>query len=785
MTKTPKKKNTPSKAKSPMKHPPWNQMIVEAIVALKDRTGSSNVAVKKWIVAQYPAADNERLKTNLNKGLKSGISGKRLIRNKASFKIHPEFKKKMKAKQSTKAKAKKKPSAAQIAAQKEKERLAAKEKARLERIRKRKFPMEDLKLIAEDKELGVSVKLSARPSLPCVTPGNSSKAFTSETQKPGILEDAFLIYHFFRGDVGWGLIEKNGVAPFTLCQWLECIRQVQSGASKRSKLLPPLMTHLFVVALQHLVPPALRCALTPASWLEILMIYQGSMANTWEAYEAESKIDALPIDVEYLLHRRDDERDLSELEGSAEQVPYLNDKMANLFYKIQQCDPWTLSIEELLSLLVLLVDDLLANSPEIAMDLDDRLQETSDLLKNKRSADANFRKLQTIRNKELSEIKAEEKEQLELGKKATRSNTKSCSVSEAHLESARRAQQKATDAYERARKSRRIRTQPIGQDRNFHQVFHFWNDPQRVFVLKQGKKVADSNKETKIKLEGMDSYKGTWHSIDNRSTLESYLESLDVRGVRESALHHALEPACKLVFDDIKIANEKKAQLKEKLELQRKLENAKLKCEFGRKSGRLAAQSEQEFSILQADIDLLENIIKGKAAPRTVDLLEDTGLNMLRAFDNLGGNNRRRATRRDTQRQKEEEEESKFVKLLCSRLWSTGNIDGTGLVGSIVSELLQLEERVERLASCETEERKKWISNLETAAHSWHVSSPPFLEEVGNVFGSPSVSSKAIKKQKTSVTPGSVGSVSSSASATLSSAQILTSIRVSKTFTLI
>lgn len=766
--KTPKKKTATKSTKSPGTPGKitYVQMVTDAILALKDRTGSSQVAIKKYVLANNPGLTPEKLKPNLNKTLKSGVKSNRFVKVKASFKVHPDFRKKMKAKQSKAAK--KKPSAAEMVAQREKDRKLAKEKARLDRIRKRKFPMEDLKLMAEDKELNVSVSLPVRPSLSLVFP-DSPSACRSDSTRSGLLADAIHVYHFFRGDVGWGIDKAKCVAPFTLEHWLACVHQIFVGAAKRSRMLPPLMSHLFVVALQNLVPEELQAALTPASWAEVLMLYMDAMNRFYES-ELSEKSNALqgqPIDTEYLFGFAEERNDGTFVVPAKPGSSYLNKSLEKAHSKLLTQDPWMLSADELLCLLRALVDDLLGTAAETAIELDDRLQETTELFKNKRSADANFRRLQTTRIREQTELQANEKARIESGIKATRSNTKSFSVSETQLETAKRAQQKAHEAYEKARMSRRIRSEPLGVDRHFNEYFHFWNDPLRVFVLQRGKAVPCSHS---YKLEDLDIFKTSWCSIDKRSVLENYMESLDVRGERESALHESLEPVCKLVNDDIKVANEKKMQVKEKRELQRKLENAKLKCEFGRKSGRLAAQSEQELSMLQDEIDNLQKIIVGGKESRRADLDQETGLKMLRIFDN-DDVLKKRTTRRDAQGQNDEQD--RFPSLPCSSLWSTGDIDGTGIVGSVAWEMLQLEERVERLASCEQWDRKNWISKLELSVCSWHATSPPVLEDTGCSPNGPRG-----KKQKIAGTPASTDSAASAGSYSYSATQILTMLKV-------
>jgi hypothetical protein len=603
----------------------------------------------------------------------------------------------------------------------------------------------------------------------------------------GLLEDVFHVYHFFRGDVGWGRFakQKEKVAPFTLEQWLQCIQQILRGTTKKTRMLPPLMSHLFVVALQHLVPRQLLVALTPASWSEVLMLYMDAMERyfTTEASGHANALPGLAIDAEYLVGATEEPKDEALLEPPMTTTRtsfYLQGPLFKAHSKLLTQDPWMLTAEELVGLLRALSDDMLATLPECSYELDDRLQETHELLKRKKAADALIRKLQTTKNKE----QAEEKEQQESDEKQTRSNTKLPTVSDNQMESAKRAQHKANHDYEKACRSRLVRTEHIGEDRNFHAFHHFYNDPEKVYVLRRGKNMPSPASFKVPDLEAP--YKTTWYSMDKKSILESYIKALDVRGKREAALSEVLQPARKFLFDDIKVLNDKKALLKEKLDLQRRFENAKLNSESGRKSGRLAAQSEQEFTSLQTEIDFLEGcIVTGEAAPPKPDLEVETGLQLLRDFDQQESQNqRRRATRRDVQKQLQEEEknDNPLPRLQCSRLWSSGNIDGTGIVGSIVWELLELEERVERLASWDEngEDRKAWISTLETAAHSWHAASPPLLledigEDVGSVAASPEDESKA-KKLRMSGTPDSV--VTGSASSTLTASQILSMLKV-------
>lgn len=68
----------PSAAKkaSPPQHPPYKEMIKEAILALKERNGSSRPALKKYIKANYKGVDTDRFDGLFNQTLKRGGDAK-------------------------------------------------------------------------------------------------------------------------------------------------------------------------------------------------------------------------------------------------------------------------------------------------------------------------------------------------------------------------------------------------------------------------------------------------------------------------------------------------------------------------------------------------------------------------------------------------------------------------------------------------------------------------------------------------------------------------------------
>ncbi|KAL6142847.1 hypothetical protein ACLB2K_061123 [Fragaria x ananassa] len=74
--------------RAPPAHPPFSEMITEAIVALKERTGSSQYAITKFVEEkhkQLPQSFRKLLLLNLKKLVASG----KLVKVKASFKLPP------------------------------------------------------------------------------------------------------------------------------------------------------------------------------------------------------------------------------------------------------------------------------------------------------------------------------------------------------------------------------------------------------------------------------------------------------------------------------------------------------------------------------------------------------------------------------------------------------------------------------------------------------------------------------------------------------------------------
>jgi len=153
----------PAKRAAAPEHPPYKEMIKEAILALKDRNGSSRPALKKYIKANYKGVDNDRFDSLFNQSLKKGADSNefsfpkgpsgtvKLVKKEAAPKAKPAAsattKKTTTAKTATKSTTAKKPAAKKTATAKPKAAAAkkttttaAKPKANAKKPRKESAP---------------------------------------------------------------------------------------------------------------------------------------------------------------------------------------------------------------------------------------------------------------------------------------------------------------------------------------------------------------------------------------------------------------------------------------------------------------------------------------------------------------------------------------------------------------------------------------------------------------------------------------------------------------------
>ena len=122
-------------------HPKYEDMVKAAIVALKDRNGSSVPAITKYLGANFKLPEN--FKKILSTQLKNLVKSGKLLKVKASYKLGEALKKKPPKKKAPKKKAKK--------AKKPKAKKAPKKKAAKKTASKAKKPKAKAKPKAKPK----------------------------------------------------------------------------------------------------------------------------------------------------------------------------------------------------------------------------------------------------------------------------------------------------------------------------------------------------------------------------------------------------------------------------------------------------------------------------------------------------------------------------------------------------------------------------------------------------------------------------------------------------------
>ncbi|KAJ7386592.1 hypothetical protein OS493_008740 [Desmophyllum pertusum] len=186
--KSPAKKKA-AKPKKPAEHPTYNEMIMAAIQALKERGGSSRQAIKKYILANYKV-DPDKVDTHLKLGLKRGAANGKLVHTKGvgasgSFKVPKEDKKPAK-----KPVAKKKPAAkpkkpvAKKAAKKPAAKKAAKKPAAKKAAAKKPAAKKPAKKPAAKKPAKKAAKKPAAKKTPAKKPAKKPAAKKAAAKSP-------------------------------------------------------------------------------------------------------------------------------------------------------------------------------------------------------------------------------------------------------------------------------------------------------------------------------------------------------------------------------------------------------------------------------------------------------------------------------------------------------------------------------------------------------------------------------------------------------------------------
>ncbi|GLT39223.1 hypothetical protein SLA2020_134290 [Shorea laevis] len=89
-------------------HPPYFQMIKEALLALNDKSGSSPYAIAKYMEGKHKAVLPENFRKTLALQLKNSVAKGKLIKIKASYKLSEAGKKEKGTAKAPKAKTEKK-----------------------------------------------------------------------------------------------------------------------------------------------------------------------------------------------------------------------------------------------------------------------------------------------------------------------------------------------------------------------------------------------------------------------------------------------------------------------------------------------------------------------------------------------------------------------------------------------------------------------------------------------------------------------------------------------------
>jgi len=161
---------------------------------------------------------------------------------------------------------------AEVEAARLQQEAARRAKEIADRIKKRKFPMDDIELEKEDKELGVKPPsdVTRRPFLPFAltylvpfderprgkkaTPTSVINACTAKLSSGtmGLISDVLSVYNFFSGDVGFSRIDPSVAPEFTMSHLLYAVNEVVNGNCKANKSVPPLLSHLVLTCLNIL-----------------------------------------------------------------------------------------------------------------------------------------------------------------------------------------------------------------------------------------------------------------------------------------------------------------------------------------------------------------------------------------------------------------------------------------------------------------------------------------------------------------------------------------------------
>ena len=76
---TPKKAGRPKSNRPKPNHPPYADMVAQAIATMKDKRGSSGIAIKKYVLSHFDVPDSDTTNKHINLALKRGVTSGSLV----------------------------------------------------------------------------------------------------------------------------------------------------------------------------------------------------------------------------------------------------------------------------------------------------------------------------------------------------------------------------------------------------------------------------------------------------------------------------------------------------------------------------------------------------------------------------------------------------------------------------------------------------------------------------------------------------------------------------------
>ena len=263
-----------------------------------------------------------------------------------------------------------------------------------------------------------------------------------------------------------------------------------------------------------------------------------------------------------------------------------------------------------------------------------------------------------------------------------------------YQDDAEKVKTKAVEMHERGQKKYVSRSEPVGEDKLLTKVYWFRNDPDAFFL-----QINRSN--------AIDDITDSWHMIDTKALFDDYVSSLDIRGIRQHHLYEEMMGSSgstslrRFLRDD----NHKEllvaARKREIDDFERRLENAKVKCDMedfgGRRSGRLAPNAKSELAQIMEEMENAEKRYEEEMNKKAPDYHTLTGIDLLNEFENKTKGSFR------------------FAHLWLDR--------GSTVANVIASDILHLESLCDDLIPWERIDvsRDAWRHKLVNAVDSWNL----------------------------------------------------------------